>query len=75
MCNIEVGNFDYSLNEKGEWIYKAKEPEAFKKDGTLKAQYKELPQFDIIYKIDDHASKLMLNEIKAAKNDILNLLK
>ena len=43
MNTIQVGNFDYSKNEKGEWIYKAKEQAPLTKPAAPK--YKEKPQF------------------------------
>lgn len=76
MCNpIEISGHIYSQDENGNWTYKAKEPDALKADGTLKAKYKELPQFDIIYDIDNHFNKLMATEIKQFTKELKEILK
>lgn len=57
--DLSVGNQEYSCscNHDGTFIYKAKENKALKKDGTLKAQYKEMPRFDVLKEIDIEAEK------------------
>ena len=75
MDQIEVGNFLYQNDGKGNWTFKAKDPSPFDAKGILKPQYKELPQFDIIYDIDAHMRGQMMNEIKAATKEILEILK
>jgi oxalate decarboxylase/phosphoglucose isomerase-like protein (cupin superfamily) len=75
MCELQVGNYIYNQEPNGTWTFKAKEPEALKVDGTLKKQYKELPQYDVIYDIDAHMRGQMDNEIKIAVKEILNELK
>lgn len=72
---IEVGNFIYEHDDKFNWTFKAKEPEPFKKDGTLRPQYKEKPQFDLIYDIEAHHRGQMMNEIQMATKEILEILK
>jgi hypothetical protein len=75
MYQIEVGNFIYQHDGKGGWTFKAKQTNPFDTKGTLKPQYKELPQFDIIYDIDAHMRGQMMNEIKTATKEILEILK
>jgi len=47
---LEFPLFTASLNEKGEWIYKSKE--GVKLNGSLKAQYKDLPRVKAIYELE-----------------------
>lgn len=75
MHPIEISGHIYTQDDNGNWTFKAKESEPLKQDGTLKAQYKELPQFNIIYDIEAHMQGQMDNEIKAATKEILNILK
>jgi hypothetical protein len=72
---IPVGNFEYTQDDKGGWTFKAKEGDVLKKDGTLKVEYKELPQFDLIYGIEAHMQGQMDNEIKQAVKEITKELK
>ena len=54
---IEFPTFSASLDEDGKWIYKSKPIEPKKKNGTLKARYKDLPRVKAIYEIEDALSK------------------
>lgn len=42
---LKIGNFTYNQNEKGEWKADLK---PFKKNGALKAVYKDLPRYKAI---------------------------
>jgi hypothetical protein len=44
MKPISIGNFEYTQDEKGEWIYKAKEIKPLKSE---KPKYREKPQFKL----------------------------
>jgi hypothetical protein len=75
MDQIEVGSFIYEQDGKGGWTFKSKETNPLDSKGTLKPQYKELPQFSVIYDIDTHMRGQMMNEIKTATKEILQILK
>lgn len=72
---IEVGNSVFKQQPSGEWTFKAKESDIVNTDDRLKPQYKELPQFDLIYDIDAHMRGQMDNEVKTAIKEILTILK
>jgi hypothetical protein len=54
---INFGNFTYSKDEKGNFIYKAKDSKAINKKGNLKPQYKDLPRVKAIYSIEENWTK------------------
>ena len=58
MCKIQIGAFDYSKNEKGDWVFKADESKLFNKDKTLKNQFAELPRYKVIPQYEEE----MINE-------------
>lgn len=71
MCNkIDLNGQVFEQNEGGEWIYKAEDSKFKKKDGTLKAQYKDLPRYDLIYKYEDHFRAQFDNTLRQIKKDI-----
>ncbi len=62
-----------SQNEKGEWIYKANESnqlKPFKKNGNLKAIYKDLPRFKAIVQFEDQEEKDYNESLSQAVKDI-----
>jgi hypothetical protein len=61
MQSISIGNFDYSQNEKGEWIYKAKESKPLIKSNKP-AKYREKPQYQLQETIEGK-SKEKFNKI------------
>ena len=71
---IEIGNFVYFQNEKGEWLHKANDTKVLKKDGTLKAQYKDLPRYDIVYELEDDIKKDYKKTINTIAEEIVNKL-
>lgn len=71
MCNtIQVGNFEYTQDEKGEWLFKASEPGKLKG----KSQYKEKPQFKIIEALDKEMSKSMEKQLNQFTKDATKFL-
>lgn len=46
MQPIAIGNFEYTQNDKGEWIFKAKDSNPLS-SGKEKPKYQEKPQFRI----------------------------
>lgn len=78
MQPIRVGNFNYTQNEKGEWIYKSIDvkPLLHKKE---KAKYKERPRFKLQEKIEDNskqtARKIFANSAKEIARFLKNKLK
>lgn len=60
-------------DEKGKWIYKANPEYAlvpFKKDGTLRQSYKDMPRFDAIIEAE---SKFMREYDKELKDSVLEM--
>lgn len=51
MQPIQIGNFDASQDEKGNWIYKAKETQPLKPV----AKYREKPQYKLQETIEQHS--------------------
>ncbi len=45
---INIGSFTYERDENNQWIGKSTNITPFKKNGNLKAVYKDLPRFKII---------------------------
>lgn len=46
---IQIGNFEYTQTDKGQWIYKSKDSAPVKKE---KPKYREQPQFPIQDRIE-----------------------
>jgi hypothetical protein len=57
-------------NESGEWIYKANTLGPFKKNGSLKAQYKDLPRFKVIVDYEDQELKDFEQNLSESIKDI-----
>ena len=60
---IEFPLFSASQDDKGTWIYKSKPIEAKKKNGRLKARYKDLPRVKAIYEVEGALSKAYKKEV------------
>lgn len=69
--DIKIDNDFYSasLNEKGQWVYKAKILPV-KDDG----KYKDVPRFPMIYEYEDEFKKLYSNQLKQMIVDITKKL-
>lgn len=62
-----------SQDEKGNWIYKANESnqlKPFKKNGSLKAVYHDLPRFKVIVEYEDQEEKDYSDLLSQAVKDI-----
>jgi hypothetical protein len=46
MQPIQIGNFEYTKDDKGEWIYKAKESNSLSSK-KVNPKYQEKPQFKL----------------------------
>lgn len=72
MCqNINIGNFQYSQDDKGNWIYKAIDVKKVNK----KASYKDVPQYKAIQTFEDQYKneyKLILDQAIKEINQYLN---
>ena len=76
MCGeIKVGNFIAIQDDKGDWIYKAQESKALKKDGTLKAEYKEMPRFKILTEMENEVQDEYSQSLTLAINQVKNKIK
>ena len=71
-----------SQNEKGEWIYKSNDEKKapFKKDGTLKAQYRDLPRYKAIIQyenilIKEYQKTVIEESVKQMTNKLLSFTK
>jgi len=49
--DLKISGFDFSQDEKGNWLWKS-EQTPFKKNGTLKAEYKDMPRLPAIMEIE-----------------------
>lgn len=72
MCqNINIGNFQYSQDDKGNWIYKSIDVKKVNKN----AKYQDLPQYKAIESFEDiykHEYKLILDQAIKEINQYLN---
>jgi hypothetical protein len=77
MCNeIKVGNFIATQDEKGDWIYKADNQNQFKKkDGSLKAQYKDMPRFDLIIQLEKKTTDMYEQTLTQSINQVAKQIK
>ena len=72
---INLNGSIFEQDENGEWIFKADKSAEFKKDGTLKAKYKDLPRYDLIYKYEDYFRDQFNNTLKQIKQDLDSKMK
>ena len=70
---IEVGNFIATQNEKGVWLYKAKEFHVPVK--KVKAQYKEKPQYKLIEHYENVAKLRFKEELRTTVKEIVTFIK
>jgi len=70
-CNkLDLNGQVFEQNEKGEWIYKAEDSKFKTQKGTLKAQYKDLPRYKLIYNYEDHFRAQFDNTLRQIQKDI-----
>lgn len=65
-----------SQDENGSWIYKAN-PEykvPFKKDGTLKQKYKDMPRFNVIIEAEEELNKNYISSLKESVKEMAMIL-
>jgi hypothetical protein len=67
---LQIGNFTYSKDENGSWIYKANDPAPLA--SNKEAVYKEKPLFDLQLTIENNSSKKFE---QIAKNNIIEIAK
>lgn len=76
---IEFPLFSSTLDENGNWIHKSKDLQFKKKDGTLKAQYKDLPRVKAIYEIEasvkNDFKKTLENTVKDINDKLIEFSK
>ena len=70
---ITVGNFKYSQDEDGNWIYKASD--SLKLPSKKKPEYREKPFFKIQYEIEGNSKKRFQDFAKKSVLEITNYLK
>lgn len=77
MPPINIGNFEYTQDAKGNWIYKAKESVPISA-ASGKAEYKEKPQYPLQEEIEGAAkvkfrvilNKTILQTVSYIKNNL-----
>lgn len=69
---ITIGNFDYSQDEKGEWIYKASESKPLK---SGEAKYQEKPAFPLQIKIESSSKNKIAQILKQSVIEISKHIK
>jgi hypothetical protein len=67
---IQIGNFSYTKDDKGNWIYKANDPAPL--SSNKEAVYQEKPLFDLQLTIENNSSKKFE---QIAKNNIIEIAK
>lgn len=72
---IKVGGYIYDLNEKGEWVFKAKDSDPVDVKGALKPKYKDLPRYKLIYDIEKDMNRQMGKQISLFSKDLSKFLK
>jgi hypothetical protein len=72
MQPIQIGNFEYRKDEKGNWIHKAKEQQPLKID---KPQYREKPQFPVQEQIEGYSKDRFAKVVNATAIEVTNFLK
>jgi hypothetical protein len=79
---MKIGNQTYTLNEDASWshvseessiLLKAESPK--KKNGNLKAKYKDLPRYKLIPIYEDHFKKEFNSTIVDITKDVFKFLK
>lgn len=62
---IDLNNItlDYTIDEKGNFIYKSINVVPFKKNGNLKAKYADLPRYKVILVYEQHTVDLFTKEV------------
>ena len=75
--DIKLHGFLASQDEKGNWIYKADDKQPLKKDGTLKAEYKDLPRYKVLIesekKIQDQYSSTLELAVRTISSKVKSL--
>lgn len=69
---IQIGGFEYSKDDKGEWIYKATPSLPL---STEKAKYRELPQYQVQDEIEGKTKETFKKLINSTVIDIVGYLK
>lgn len=74
---VNIGEYDFVSNKDGswDWVLKAKRVTPLKKDGSLKAQYKDLPRYDVIYEWEDEVKQNYNKELKENLKEITKKLR
>lgn len=70
MEDLKIGNFTYNKDDQGNWVYKADKITPFKKNGNLKAQYKDLPRFKAIVQYENQEVKDFQNSLEQSIKDV-----
>lgn len=73
MQPILIGNFEYTKDDKGAWIYKAKQSAPL--SSSVKPKYKEQPQFKLQTQIEGSAKKRFGTVLNASVLEITKFLK
>ena len=69
---IQIGNFEYTQDEKGDWIYKSKQSLPLSKE---KAQYKEEPQYPLQTTIEGLSKTNFAELINKTTFELINYIK
>lgn len=79
---INISGQHYEQQEDGSWVYKAdkssillQHENAKKKDGKLKAQYKDLPRYKLIPVYEDHFRKEFNKMLTGTTKEVLKYIK
>lgn len=74
MQPITIGNFDYTQDEKGEWIYKARETAPIGKTPD-RPKYREKPQYKLNEVIEGKSKNRFSKIINHTALELINYIK
>lgn len=73
MQPIQIGNFEYTQDDKGQWIYKAKPSSPL--SSSDKPKYKEKPQFKLQETIENASKERFSLVLNKTVLELTNYLK
>lgn len=69
---IQIGNFEYTKDDKGDWIYKSNPSSSLSKE---KAQYREKPQYAVQEEIEGKSKDQFKKLINSTVLELIKYIK
>lgn len=70
MSQVDLNGQVFEQDQSGNWIHKAEQSKFKTKDGKLKAQYKDLPRYKLIYTYEDFFRSKFNQTLRAIAKDL-----